>query len=123
MRFLTDENIICLLLIELICWYKVRQAIKGVNLAIYENPSNGYQEEVTWRCNVAVFFFGAIYLIIEGFWLHAILYTILAVVLFSLGGFPMLIVPIVYAFNIQGMLRTRYLRKGWRDVTPSKGKK
>lgn len=85
-------------------------------MATFENPSNGYREEVTWASPVSVFLFGPLFLLFQGLWGHAILYILGVFILAPLIGFGVIIIPIIYAFSISHIKHIRYLQKGWREV-------
>jgi hypothetical protein len=74
----------------------------------FENPSNGYVEEVTlaplW-CLV----FGCIYFAVKGVWTHAVAALLLAFVTFGLSW-------LIYPFFASQIMRTHYLRRGWIEL-------
>lgn len=98
--------------------------------ATYENPTNGYREEVSDLASFWTLLFGGIYLMVKGLWGHVFIWVIFVIVPTVLSGGPLLIIclpiaSIAYAVSIQGILKRRYLKNGWhavseRDVTNSK---
>lgn len=93
---------------------------------IFENPLNGYREEVSDTCSLWVALFGMLYLMYKGLWAHVFIWFLLVSVPAVLTGgvaivLTLPLVTIGYALSIRGILRSRYLRKGWKesDVMPS----
>ena len=89
-------------------------------MSVFENPSNGYQEEVTWASPASILLFGPIYLLIRGLWLHFFIFIIAFSALFPFINIGAFIVNIIYAFTIKHILEIRYLQRGWKDVTLAK---
>lgn len=88
----------------------------------FKNPSNGYTEEVGTGSSAGVFFFGAIYLAIKGLWMHVFIWLLVVGIPTVASGGPVVIfalpiVSICYALTIQGILRSDYLRRGWKEIT------
>ena len=88
----------------------------------FENPINGYKEDVDGEACFGMFFFGALYLAYRGLWKHVFIWLIIVGIPTFAGGGPaiILVLPIVsliYTLLIQGILETDYLRRGWKDVT------
>ena len=73
----------------------------------FENPANGYQEEAT-NCGLWCFLFGPFYFAAKGVWTHAFISAGAAL---ATGGLSW----IVYPFYATRIVRTNYLRKGWRE--------
>jgi hypothetical protein len=75
----------------------------------FENPTNGYVEEVScaplWSLLAGCFYFAA-----KGVWAHAVAGGLLAIVTGGLSWF-------IYPFFATQIMRTNYLRRGWRDVS------
>lgn len=90
---------------------------------IFENPSNKHRETVGTGAAVGVFFLGLLYLLFKGLWAHALVWFVV-VALFPAFTDPVLAVftvplaSIFYALAIQQILASRYLRLGWKEVTP-----
>jgi hypothetical protein len=89
----------------------------------FENPANGHKEEVGIGASIGVLLFGALYLAVQGLWRHVFIWLAVVAVPSALGGGPALILflPVAcfaYAFTIQSILASDYLRKGWREVGP-----
>lgn len=87
----------------------------------FENPANGYKEEVGFGSVIGVFFFGAIYLAIKGLWRHVFLWLIVVVGFAMMTGGPGALIAapaagFVYAFVIRDILANDYLAKGWREL-------
>lgn len=86
----------------------------------FENPMNGHRESVGAGSAVAAFFLGIFYLMYRGLWSHVIVIVLLSVVLGAATGGPglllMLPVWIIYAVMAPGIIATRYLRRGWKEV-------
>lgn len=75
----------------------------------FENPANGYVEEIdgAWFYTLL---FGCFYLAYKGAWIAAVLGFVAAIFTFGLSW---LLMPI-FADDI---LRKSYLQKGWKEVT------
>lgn len=89
---------------------------------IFENPSNGYCEEVNGAASAGVLFFGLFYLAIKGLWKHVFIWLLLVGLPVTAGGGPALIlflpfVSIGYALAIQSILAADYSKKGWIDIS------
>lgn len=101
----------------------------------FRNTANGHIEEVGAGQSIMAFLFCGPYLLIKGLWGHfaivMLLTTPLAVAValsarsagagFMMGLFASLIVGLIYAFSIQGILASRYLRSGWVEVREQRG--
>ncbi len=74
----------------------------------FMNPANGHVEQINnaWAW---VLIFGCIYFAAKGVWTHAVAALLAAV---ATGGLSWL----VYPFFAKRIMRTHYLRKGWRAV-------
>lgn len=91
-------------------------------IKIFENPANGYREELSGMSSLWVILFGALYLIYKGIWTHVLIWFLLLLIPAIVTGGPGLIisaplVTIVYACCIQGIIEKKYLRSGWRKVS------
>jgi len=87
----------------------------------FQNPANNHEETVSASASMGAFFLGWIYLAFKGLWGHFFIW-LLAV------GIPaalvdrytfILTIPLLsifYGLAIQGILSTRYLRRGWREI-------
>ena len=77
---------------------------------LFQHPHSDYVEEsatqVSW---LWVLLFGPLYWVIRGVWRHAVAHFVLALVT---GGIAWL----VYPFFTYSILRTHYLRQGWRPL-------
>lgn len=77
---------------------------------IYENPQNGYREEVCWPAAfVLTLFFAPIYFAIKGAWGAAVGCV---VVTFGTAGAGYFIFP----FFASKILHASYMRRGWTHV-------
>jgi hypothetical protein len=87
----------------------------------FENPANRHQETVDGSDSLGVFFLGMLYLLYKGLWAHVLVWCLVVVVpALSFGPFLIFSLPLAsigYAVTIQGILSSRYLNKGWREVT------
>lgn len=88
---------------------------------IFENPANGFREEVNGLDSAGAFFLGFIYLAIKGLWRHAVAILVAYLLLFSIfgpsAGIFIIGIWIWYTFTIQSLLSKQFLRQGWKDVT------
>lgn len=75
----------------------------------FQNPSNGYVEEVSSVAWLWVLLFGVIYFAVKGVWTHAFAGLFLAIIT---GGISWLIYP----FFASGIMRKHYLKRGWVEV-------
>lgn len=89
-------------------------------MATFENPNNGYREDVGGGSVVLALLFGWFYFVVKGLWSHVLIQAIVVVALAVLTGGPgaLIAVPlwIGYAVATPSILRARYLRTGWREV-------
>jgi hypothetical protein len=74
----------------------------------FENPANGYVEEVT-NAPLWCLLFGCIYFAVKGVWTHAVAALLLALVTFCISW-------LVYPFFATQIMRTHYLRRGWVEI-------
>lgn len=74
----------------------------------FENPANGYVEEVT-NAPLWCLLFGCIYFAVKGVWTHAIVGALLAIVTCTISWF-------IYPFFANQIMRTHYLRRGWVEI-------
>lgn len=87
----------------------------------FQNPANNHEETVSTAASMGAFFLGWIYLAFKGLWGHFLIW-------FLVVGIPAVVVDrytfiltipllsIFYGLAIQGILSTRYLRRGWREI-------
>lgn len=104
--------------------------------AAFENPMNGYRERVGWGPVIGVGLCGALYFVFRGMWRHVLGYLLLV----PLGGFlcslalgswsrdggstlsaalmftGLLLPHLIYAGIAPELVKTKYLRDGWRPV-------
>lgn len=83
------------------------------------NPANNHVEDksMAWLWTLL---FGPFYLMANGLWVAALSWLGIAVLLFASMGEPavllLLIVLVIYAALAPSMVKTAYLRKGWKEV-------
>ena len=75
----------------------------------FQNPTNGYIEEVPGAAWLWTLLFGSLYFAVRGVWGHAVVSLVLAFCTFGLSW-------LIYPFLAQGILEKQYLRKGWIRV-------
>jgi hypothetical protein len=75
---------------------------------IFENPANGHRETANFAF-LWCLLFGCFYFAVKGAWGHAAVAFVLACLTFSLSW-------LIYPFFAKRIVRTTYLRKGWRPV-------
>jgi len=89
------------------------------------NPQTGYTEtkSVPW---LWALLFGGLYYLVSGLWAAALIWIILAFLLYASMGPPatvlMLVIAVIYAALAPMLVRNSYLRKGWiekQDSAPS----
>lgn len=90
---------------------------------VFENPTNGYREEVGFTQSLLTFLFCLPYLAIKGLWPHFVVVLLFIAIPIAAGGAPVafflgLIVSIIYSAMIQSLLAGKYLRAGWKEVIP-----
>lgn len=85
----------------------------------FKNPSNGYIEQKSVPALWALLF-GGLYFLASGLWAPAVVWVVLAIILYASMGPPatvlMLIVAVVYSVHAPGIVRSAYLRKGWVEL-------
>lgn len=90
---------------------------------IFENPANGFREEVNGLDSAGAFFLGFIYLAIKGLWRHAAAILVSSLLLLSIFGpsaaFLIVGIWVWYTFAIQSLLSKQFLRQGWKEVAYS----
>lgn len=88
---------------------------------VFQNPSNGYTEQVSGAAWLWTLLFGFFYLAAKSLWMHVFIQ--LAVFIFFgavLGPALLIIGPIVwigYAIAINSILEAKYRRMGWREIS------
>jgi len=86
----------------------------------FENPGNGYREEVSPLTWLWVLLFGWVYMLVKGLWGHVALQVALIFGAALLSGGPGAFIGIplwlVYVFAAKGILERRYLRRGWKQI-------
>lgn len=84
---------------------------------VFENPANGHREEISELSWLWVLLFGALYLVVKGLVLHAVVWFVVgAIAIMVFGPAGVLVVAamsVIYAISVQSLLRSSYLRKGW----------
>ncbi len=82
----------------------------------FENSQNGYVENLTvpWLWTLL---FGFLYFAVKGIWTHAVVSFALVLfiggVTYGIGG---VLIWIAYPFFAGRIVRTHYLRRGWREA-------
>ncbi|WP_409567677.1 DUF2628 domain-containing protein [Rugamonas sp. DEMB1] len=89
---------------------------------VFENPSNGYREELSDAPAVWVTLFGFFYLLYKGLWSHALIWFLIVIIPAAISGGPLLILSlpittVVYICTIKRLLSSQYLRRGWKEIT------
>ena len=74
----------------------------------FQNPSNGYEEKVSY-VGLFCLLFGFLYFVVKGIWTHALLGLVLA-------GMTCGISWLIYPFFARGIVERYYLRRGWVPV-------
>lgn len=85
---------------------------RALELMKFRNPENDYIEEVTFP-GLKTLLFGCFYFAAHGMWGVALISAVLAIIT---GGISWLVFP----FVARQVLRKHYLRKGWKQVKPTK---
>src|SRR3546814_20029951 len=90
----------------------------------FRHPGNGHEETIDRDPVIGVLFFGGIYLLLKGLWVHCVFWWIAVStgILLNINFGSFVVAPllsIVYAFTIRDILAKRYLRQGWIATTPS----
>lgn len=88
----------------------------------FENPANGYREEIGTSAYFGMFFLGCIYLAYKGPWKHIFIWLLVVGIpaIGSGGPFLLLSLPIttvIYTILIPGILEKDYFRRGWKDAS------
>jgi hypothetical protein len=78
-------------------------------MTYFQNPSNGYIEEVS-QPFLWTLLFGPLYFAVRGVWTHAAAAFFLAIVTAFISW-------LIYPFFARQILETNYLRKGWIPLT------
>lgn len=74
----------------------------------FQNPANGYEEEVS-NAFLWALLFGPLYFVVRGVWTHAAAALLLIPVTAGVSW-------LVYPFLAKKVLRKSYLQKGWKEV-------
>ena len=90
-------------------------------MAVFENATNGYREEVTGLSVLWALLFGWIYYAVKGLWAHLGIQLILAIGYLAALGPPgtLFVVAtwLVYAVLTPAILKARYRKAGWVELT------
>src|SRR3546814_8880298 len=83
----------------------------------FRHPGNGHVETIDRDPVIGVLFFGGIYLLLKGLWVHCVFWWIAVStgILLNINFGSFVVAPllsIVYAFTIRDILAKRYLRQG-----------
>lgn len=88
---------------------------------VFENPTNGYRETLPDYGWAWCLLFGVFYLAAKGLWIHVLVFLSIVITAGVVAGpLVMLVGPgvwIFYAFSVDGILSSKYLKNGWREVT------
>lgn len=92
----------------------------------FQNPANNHVEVVGTGSSWGAFFLGWVYLAFKGLWGHFLVWLLVVSMPIALVDaytliFTIPLLSIFYGMAIQGILSTRYLRRGWREVGDSVG--
>lgn len=87
----------------------------------FKNPLNGHIETTSASAPVAVLLIGPIYLLFRGLWAHVLVWlaVVIGAGIITQGPgslFAGLVLSVIYAFMINGIIASSYLRKGWSEV-------
>ncbi|HYE49591.1 MAG TPA: hypothetical protein VEB20_08370 [Azospirillaceae bacterium] len=86
-------------------------------MAVFENPMNGYREEVSGLSVLWTLLFGCFYFMFRGAWGAAVLSFLVVLALGSISfGILGFLAWIIIALCAPAILRGMYLRRGWREV-------
>lgn len=84
---------------------------------IYENPQNGYREEIPTGFNVWVLLFGPFWYLFNGMIGKGILWFVVALILASFTfGIGALVIWIILAFKANKAREKQYLSNGWKFI-------
>ena len=75
----------------------------------FANPTNGYTEKVNHPF-LWTLIFGSFYFALKGVWRHFVISLLLASATLCISW-------LIYPFFAKNILRSHYLRLGWREVT------
>lgn len=91
----------------------------------FRNPANGYEEEVTNWSRLFAFLFGLFYFAYKGLWRHVLIQLAAMWAALSLfygaAAAPLFFLWACYAIAAPSLLRSGYLRKGWKPVGGAAG--
>lgn len=84
----------------------------------FTNPANNYSESIPEYAGVWQFLFGIFYLMVRGLWAHVGAWFLVSALFGVMTGGPGSLVAsflfwVIYPFTIKGILRKRYLQRGW----------
>lgn len=89
---------------------------------VFENPANGFRQEVSASATLGALVLGPIYFALVGAWAWAAAEFLIAIALIlSLGAFGVLLsvlFQLILSLLAQKIASENYLKKGWREVFP-----
>jgi len=90
---------------------RIRSAKRGRTAMgmIFENTQNGYRETASGFAWLWCLLFGFLYFAVKGIWTHAVASFVLALLTWGVSW-------LIYPFFANGIVRTSYLKRGWRPV-------
>lgn len=88
----------------------------------FENPANGYTEEVGLGAHFGMFCFGFLYLAYKGLWKHAVIWLGAVGIPAVFGAsfvmaIALMLATLYFTVMIQDILEEDYLRRGWNLVS------
>lgn len=90
----------------------------------FRNPVNGHIEEKSLPA-LWVLLFGALYFLVSGIWIHALIMLVVAISLYAAMGAPatilVILMNLIYCAFASTIVESYYLRKGWEKVVARAG--
>lgn len=84
-------------------------------------PPDGYAQGVNWTAHMWCLLFGPLWLAYRGIWKHVLLWVLAGIVMGSLGGIKLAIIPTIFYFVMAPkILEKHYMQKGWKRVGKDK---
>lgn len=77
---------------------------------VFENPTNGYRENVSSLTWLWALIFGAFFFAYKGIWRHFVIGIIAGILTAGISWF-------IYPFFAKRIVTNNYLRQGWRSVS------
>lgn len=84
----------------------------------FTNPANNYSEDIPDLAWLWQILFGIFYLMVLGLWVHVAAWFLLSALFGVMTGGPgglvfSFLCWVIYPFTVKGILRKRYLQRGW----------